>query len=198
MDRAGAPAVRRARAPLAWSTRLVALLVALAACSRSTASTTAPAADPRATLSSSPGVAMPTARPPGARGITRVVPQADQDVVSVIRTERLAAKSQGRVLVVYVGASWCEPCRAFRAALEAGTLDARLAGLTLLELDVDRDADRIATAGYTSKYVPFFALPNADGSPSTTRLEYAGKGSGAVDAIAAGLARWLSGDAPHP
>src|SRR6185312_5947952 len=41
-----------------------------------------------------------------------------------IAGEVTRAQHDGKQLVVYVGASWCEPCQQFHAAAAAGTLDA--------------------------------------------------------------------------
>lgn len=107
------------------------------------------------------------------------------------------AAAARRTLVVYVGASWCEPCQRFHHAAEAGALDGALPRLALLEFDADRDHDRLAAAGYDSKYIPLFALASADGTSSPHRQEGAVKGEGAVDFIVprlqALLTRWGDG-----
>ncbi len=99
-------------------------------------------------------------------GVRVVLAAADQEAIALIRTERLRAKADGRVLVVYVGAGWCEPCRALKREIESGRLDRRLSKITLLAFDADRDADRLAGGGYTFKFIPYVALPGADGHVS--------------------------------
>ena len=64
------------------------------------------------------------------------------------------------------GATWCEPCKRFKKALLAGELDAQLKGARMLEFDADLDGDRLAAAGYSYRYVPFFAAPRPDGRNS--------------------------------
>jgi len=86
-------------------------------------------------------------------------------------------------VLVYVGATWCEPCHAFQAAAAAGTLDAALGPLRLLVFDLDRDGDRLAAAGYQSAFVPLFARPNPDGRASGTQTEGVQKGAGYVDQL---------------
>jgi hypothetical protein len=95
------------------------------------------------------------------------------------------------MLVVYVGATWCEPCRRFHDAAERGELDTKFPRLTLLEFDLDRDRERLAQAGYVSQYVPLFALPATDGVASGRQVEGAIKGEGAVAFIAPRLAELL-------
>jgi thiol-disulfide isomerase/thioredoxin len=101
----------------------------------------------------------------------RFVPAGEGDVVPLVRAFVRDARAEGRVPLVYVGASWCEPCRYFHAAAESGELDASLPRLALLELDRDRDGPRLAAAGYTSRLIPLFVSPEDDGSPSPRRIE---------------------------
>jgi thiol-disulfide isomerase/thioredoxin len=86
-------------------------------------------------------------------------------------------------LLVYVGASWCEPCRRFHEAASAGKLDAQLGGLRLLEFDLDRDEPRLRAAGYVSQLIPLFAVPGPDGRASGRQIEGSIKGDGAVGQI---------------
>jgi thiol-disulfide isomerase/thioredoxin len=95
-------------------------------------------------------------------------------------------------LLVYVGATWCEPCQRFHQAAERGELDAMFPGVTLLEFDLDRDRERLLSAGYTSKLIPLFALPAGDGTASGKQVEGGIKGEGAVGFIAPRLKALLS------
>ncbi|MFO0647673.1 MAG: thioredoxin [Polyangiales bacterium] len=81
------------------------------------------------------------------------------------------AHAEGRIALVYVGATWCEPCRYFHAAAERGELDAVLPSLALLEFDLDRDGARLAEAGYRSQMIPLFAVPSPDGRASGRQIE---------------------------
>ncbi|MBS2016894.1 MAG: thioredoxin family protein [Deltaproteobacteria bacterium] len=117
-----------------------------------------------------------------ARGV-RIVHAPSGEVASVVKAEREKAKSDGRDLVVYVGATWCEPCKHFHKAAQAGLLDADFPNLTLLEFDLDEDRDRLASAGYLSQYIPLFAMPASDGRASDKKFEGAIKGDGAVKHI---------------
>jgi thiol-disulfide isomerase/thioredoxin len=118
----------------------------------------------------------------------------DSDALSLIRTKRLEAKAKGRVLVVYVGATWCEPCVRFKAEVTSGRLDERFGKLTLLAFDADKDGERLGAAGYTYRFVPFVALPGADGQPSDTQ-QAAGKGGAAWRELLGKLDAWQSGGA---
>jgi hypothetical protein len=113
----------------------------------------------------------------------------DSDALSLVRTKRLEAKAEGRVLVVYAGASWCEPCKKFKLEVQSGRLDERLGKTTLLAFDADKDADRLGAAGYSFKFVPFVALPGADGRPADAH-EATGKGGQAWRELLGKLDGW--------
>jgi thiol-disulfide isomerase/thioredoxin len=131
-----------------------------------------------------------TSAAPATREGVRVVPaSAESDALSLVRTERLRAKAEGRVLVVYAGATWCEPCKRFTEEIHTGRLDGQLPKVTLLAFDADRDTERLASAGYRFEYIPYVALPGADGHPTDTQ-EARGKGSGAWRELIAKLEAW--------
>lgn len=182
-------------------TRALALVIGLSAlgalgCSRAEPELK-PSADPAVSVAPSPSPA-PSPRPAAsaaavaapsgplilARGVRMVHAAAGSDAAQVVREERQRAKSDGRDLVVYVGAKWCEPCQAFHKAAAKGDLDGEFPDLTLLEFDLDEDRDRLATAGYVSQYIPLFVMPGADGRASDKKFEGSVKGDGAVANIA--------------
>jgi thiol-disulfide isomerase/thioredoxin len=105
------------------------------------------------------------------------------DIAPIVRGEADRASAAGRQLVVYVGATWCEPCQRFHHAVEQGELDKTFPKLTLLEFDADHDSQRLRQAGYNSRFIPLFALPNADGTASDKRVEGGVKGDGAVSFV---------------
>jgi thiol-disulfide isomerase/thioredoxin len=126
-----------------------------------------------------------------ARGVRIVHAGAGSDAARVVRDEREKAKSDGRDLVVYVGATWCEPCQSFHKAAAKGELDGEFPDLTLLEFDLDEDRDRLSAAGYVGQYIPLFAMPDATGRASDKKFEGSVKGSGAVANIAPRLRKIL-------
>lgn len=119
-----------------------------------------------------------------ARGVRIVHAPPGSDAAKAVRDERERAKSDGRDLVVYVGARWCEPCKHFHKAAAMGELDGDFPDLTLLEFDLDDDRDRLTSAGYVSQYIPLFAMPGPDGRASDRKFEGSVKGDGAVANIA--------------
>lgn len=115
------------------------------------------------------------------------------DLPALVRGELARAHGQGRQLLVYVGASWCEPCQRFHRAAAAGLLDRDFPRLRLLELDADRDKQRLIAAGYTSRLIPLFVRPADDGRSSGRQIEGSIKGEGAVGEITPRLRALLAG-----
>ena len=104
-------------------------------------------------------------------------------VKDVVYTAMLDAEKAGRHLVVYVGASWCEPCEVFTGALEAGALPRSLGSLRFLKFDNDADDGRLIEANYGGQMIPRFVNPRADGTGSSTRFEGSVKGPEAIGNI---------------
>lgn len=167
------------------------LVLGLAACTpKSNDEIKADVASPAGTTSAvttAPGSATP---PPADRPRIVVQPaEADSDAISAIRTARLQAKAQGRVLVVFVSAVWCPPCKKMKSEIDAGNLDARLGRTTLLAFDADRDEARLKAAGYTFKFIPFVALPGPDGAPADSQ-QATGEGKDAWRELLGKLDAW--------
>jgi thiol:disulfide interchange protein len=120
-----------------------------------------------------------------------VLAPASGDVAELVTAELERARTDDRLLLVYVGASWCEPCQYFHAAVEDGTLDDNLAGVRLLEFDLDQDKDRLAAAGYGSQMIPLFVVPGPDGRAGPRRTEGGVKGPAAVENLRARLVALL-------
>ena len=118
---------------------------------------------------------------------------ADVAVAPLVVKEQARARHDGRKLLVYVGATWCEPCQRFHKAAASGALDALFPSLRLIEFDHDRDHERLRAAGYVSRMIPLFALPAADGRSTGHQIEGSVKGDGAVDEIAPRLRQLSEG-----
>jgi hypothetical protein len=110
----------------------------------------------------------PRAHPPGPELVEAA---ASGPADAVVRTALAEAGRDGRRLLVYVSATWCEPCERFQKALRAGELDASFPRLTLLKFDHDRDLARLQAAGYAGNLIPRFVIPGADGRGTDQRME---------------------------
>lgn len=119
-------------------------------------------------------------------------PPSDAELGAYLRTERLRSKSEGRLLVVYAGAPWCPPCRRFHSAAHGGSLDASLGRVTLVELDADKDAERLGSLGYVFKNIPYFAVPGENGKPTNRQLAVVDISPAAQNQIVETLHLWTS------
>ncbi len=113
------------------------------------------------------------------------------DVAQQVRDAKAEAKKRNRSLVVYIGATWCEPCQRFHKAAEHGELDKDFPTLTLLEYDLDTDGARLKMAGYDPKFIPYFGAPQDDGRASAKAFEGSVKGNGAIENIVPRLKQLL-------
>ena len=129
---------------------------------------------------------------PGGRPWLEYVPAGEGDVQSLVKTELGRARNDGVRLLVYVGAAWCEPCQRFHEAAASGVLDKRLPRIRFFEFDLDRDGERLAVAGYTSQYIPMFAIPGEDGRSAGKYIEGSMKGVDAAEEITPRLLRLLA------
>lgn len=135
------------------------------------------ATTPRPAAKSAPASAPAPTKPKFVAG------NAAGEIPPAVARQVKTAKAEGERVVVYVGATWCEPCQRFHKAVEAGELDDRLAGVRFVEYDADRDRERLADAGYDGRLIPRFALPAQDGRFGGEKIEGGTKGEGAVEAI---------------
>ena len=97
-----------------------------------------------------------------------------------LKEQVTSARGAGERVLVYVGATWCEPCERFHEAVEAGELDELLAGTRFVEFDADRHTELLGEAGYSFRMIPVIAQPNAEGGASGRQLAGSIKGPEAV------------------
>jgi len=98
-------------------------------------------------------------------------PPETKDVAALVRATAAQAKASHRRLVVYVGASWCEPCQAIHQAAASGKLDLAFPDLEVLAFDLDRDREALDQAGYASDLIPLFAVPLPEGRAGPRRAQ---------------------------
>jgi hypothetical protein len=180
-EAAGRGAARREGRAQSCRAQIVAacaLIAALGACGKKD--------DPRAGAAPTVGTSDTNAAPVGAlapSGEVRTLPAPAGDVAAIVREITAREAANGRRLVVYVGASWCEPCQRFHGAAARGELDKAFPDLSLLEFDADADGDRLARAGYTTSMIPYFGIAGPDGRATDAHIEGSIKGDGAVAEI---------------
>jgi thiol-disulfide isomerase/thioredoxin len=167
-----------------------ALLATTAACDRggeSSATTKSSVASPPSSSSSTNLVGAPI------DGIRWTQSSGSTDVAASVKVALAQAHADGRTLLVYVGATWCEPCQRFHHAVEQGELDGAFPRLSILGFDADRDGTALGAAGYTSRLIPLFALPRDDGRASGKQIEGSVKGEAAVSEITPRLRSLVNG-----
>lgn len=111
------------------------------------------------------------------------VPEGVTNGRAWVQGEMARAERDGRTLVLYVGASWCEPCQRFHQALEKGELDRELGGVRFLDFDHDRHEGLLDSADLAcgAQLIPLFARLEPNGTCSAQRRSEGGiKGDGAV------------------
>lgn len=130
----------------------------------------------------SPGDATqaPTAVKP--KGKMRIIdaPAEPAAIEKLVMAKSAECKTQGRTLLVYAGAKWCEPCKRFHEAVESGALDADFGDVDVLAFDVDFDNERLAYGNYETGSIPLLAVPGPDGKSTTRYMNGSIKGDGAV------------------
>jgi hypothetical protein len=138
-------------------------------------------------------------QPPRRSGPELVEAAAEGPVDQVVRNALADAQRDGRRLLVYVSAGWCEPCERFQKAVRAGELDAYFPRLRLLKFDHDRDVARLEAAGYAGNLIPRFVIPGADGRGTAQRMEGGTKAADTVStSIGPRLQRLLDGTPGAP
>jgi hypothetical protein len=160
---------------------LVVPLVLLASCGTPKAEP-----DPAAAASESAAAVAASQKPAVVRtGKAEIIlaPEGDEDLAAVVKREIDRAKADQKDLLVYVGATWCEPCQRLHKAIVDGDLDKEFPGMRLLEFDADRDDVRLRRSGYLAKYIPMLAVPRDDGTASGKQIEGSVKGPRALDVI---------------
>jgi hypothetical protein len=121
---------------------------------------------------------------PPPRGKLELIAEPHVDAIAPVVARELArARADHRDLLVYVGASWCEPCTRFHDAAAKGEPDDAFPRLRLLVFDAERDHDALVAAGYDSDLIPLFAVPADDGRATGRHIEGSIKGDGAVAQI---------------
>jgi hypothetical protein len=187
---------------LGFAFSLLAVCLGMSACTRVESSDPTP--KPAPSPAPAPSAPPPATAPAGAattrnadtplvlaRGVRFLKAGPGDDVAKLVRDEREKVRADGRDLIVYVGATWCEPCQYFHRAALHGDLDGEFPDLSILEFDLDDDRERLLGAGYESKLIPLFVYPGPDGHASDRRFEGSIKGNGAVSNISPRLHRLL-------
>jgi thiol:disulfide interchange protein len=113
----------------------------------------------------------------------RLVKPMSDEVLASVREAMSDASAKRRQVVVYVGATWCEPCQRFHQAVSDGRLDAAFPDVDFLEFDLDEARAGLLAAGYASQLIPLFAVPGDDGRSTGRHIQGGIKGDGAASEL---------------
>lgn len=127
---------------------------------------------------------------------TSTVATEIEAVATTIADARAAAEAADRRFLVYIGASWCEPCAYFHDAAAARELDEALGGLDLLEFDFDVHGKQLDALGYAGRLIPRFSFADPDGNAAGPKIEGGIKGPAAVDQLRPRLEKLLRDNPP--
>ncbi len=117
-----------------------------------------------------------------SRGVD-VVHAPGGPVAELVAAEQARAKRDKRRLLVYVGATWCEPCEVFMHGIASGKMPPDLSDLRILKFDFDKDEERLDASNYGGRMIPRFVRPGADGLGGSMRFEGSVKGPEAWENI---------------
>ncbi len=152
---------------------------------------------PTATSTSAASSPLPSPPPQAGEGVRRGVEfvafSGTEALDGFVMRELRRAERDKRELLLYVGASWCEPCQRFHEAAKRGELDADFPTLRLVDLDRDRDEAELTQTSCLSEMIPMFARPTPRGNCSNEMIFGSIKGPGAIDNIRPRLKRLLEG-----
>jgi thiol-disulfide isomerase/thioredoxin len=123
----------------------------------------------------------PSSKATGSGGIEWVEIGRVGNIADMVKDELARAQADKKDLLVYVGATWCEPCKHFYDASKKGELGTELANVRLLKFDFDRHGTSLAKAGYDAPYIPLFVRPEDDGRGGSQRSMGSVKGPQAID-----------------
>jgi thiol-disulfide isomerase/thioredoxin len=132
-------------------------------------------------------------------GVEIVIAPADVSPASAwIRAQVAEAEGAGRQPLVYVGATWCEPCQRLRAEVHRGGLDAHFPKLRLLAFDADTHAVELTRAGCATTGIPAFIRPVRRGRCSASRFMGVAEGKDVSEYVTPRLDKLLQGERAQP
>ena len=120
-----------------------------------------------------------------------MVPDHATDGPAFIAEQLQQTRSENKRMVIYVGATWCEPCKYFHDAAAAGQLDDVFPNVRFVEFDHDKHASMLQASDCRSKMIPLFAIPDESGRCTERRVAGAIKGPGAVDYLRPRISKLL-------
>ena len=151
----------------------VLLVLAIAACSKTTDSSKPPAAPVPAPAPASTEPATGPARAPVTGDLAWHDVDAKQPLAESLAAFARDAKAAGLKPFAYLHASWCGPCKAIEKthAADAQMTDA-FKGTAIALIDIDAaDAKALSAQGLDTQAIPVFFRLDASGKPTGDRID---------------------------
>jgi hypothetical protein len=147
------------------------------------------AAGPAASPAASPGQAL------GAGRWVRLSPTAGA-LGAQLAAHAARASAQGARPVLYVGAVWCQPCKALAAVRDRPPVARAFRDIYTIELDLDDwSFAGLSALGYEVQAVPVFFEVGADGRAAGRKLDGGAWGGASAEGMAAAFERFFHGPA---
>jgi hypothetical protein len=147
---------------------------------------------------SEPGSDLGTAGAAGgehsAQGAAWVKLAATGSLPSLVKAEVAKARTQALKPIVYVGAGWCEPCRAIHTYRRDATMVEAFRGTYVIELDVDDwGPGDLTSLGYETKAIPVFLSVGDSGSAKGPKIDGGAWGDNIPENMAPPLKQFFAG-----
>ena len=116
------------------------------------------------------------------------------DLPDELASGAAVAAREGNQAVLYVGATWCGPCKEYKAALTAPRLKAAHAGVRILEADLDADGAALEALGVEVQGVPHWQTLDLDGKPVEHAIDGGAWGENTPENMAPVLTAFFKGE----
>jgi hypothetical protein len=127
-------------------------------------------------------------RGPAAPPVTVVEPKPGGDPLTVLLArEAQAARSLKLQPYAYLSATWCGPCETLKHSLSEPRMAEALRGAYLIKLDIDGWEPALGPAGLDASTIPAFVGLDAGGRPNGKRIDGAAWGEDTVENMAKAL-----------
>ncbi len=116
----------------------------------------------------------------------------DADVVRVAARFAAEAVAAGETPVIYVGATWCQPCLLYKKSLDDPRMKAAHEGVRVLEADAD--LHDLSALGISPNGIPHWATVDASGVSDGRAIDGGAWGDNTPENMAPALSAFFRGE----
>jgi len=106
---------------------------------------------------------------------------------------RKSAKTAKGVPVVYVGATWCGPCKVYKASLDDPRMVQAHRPVHIIELDADKHTEALSAVGIQPNGVPHWEMVDPSGKSVGKHIDGGAWGDNTVENMAPVLTKFFTG-----